>query len=510
MLSPALSVGGLQRAARVRTIVLLAAGFALAAIVGPAIGLLGPRAAAAAIGVILFLFFPIVCWRRPAASVLVLAGAALLFEQYPLRLGDQLTEQVLLFATLNTNGASGLFFSPIEVLLATALVIWLVRGMARRELRLPRSAPAIALAAFVLCVVVALVRGLAEGGDYRIIVDEVRPFLYVACVYLVAAETLRTRGRLWALLWVDVLATGFKGLQGTYRYLTVTQQTQSLLAHEEAIFFDLFTLLVAGLWLFGARGRLRRVATALLPFVVVANLANQRRVAWIILAFGLVVLFVAAWVSCPERRRLVVATAAAFAIGSAVYLPAFWNSTSTLAQPARGISSAFSPNQRDDSSNFYRVVENLDLGIAIRRSTPLGVGFGHPIPYAVPLPFDASTVDPLIVYIPHNSVLYVWLRTGLPGALAYWMLIGSATVLACRLLRSGDRQLALVGTFGLWTLVAYVFAGWFDAGLVQYRTAVLVGCVLGALEAARRIAQEEEEVTPAAAVPRLAPLRGSG
>ena len=55
---------------------------------------------------------------------------------------------------------------------------------------------------------------------------------------------------------------------------------------------------------------------------------------------------------------------------------------------------------------------------------------GVHIPYAVPLPFDASTVDPLIIYIPHNSVLYVWLRTGLPGALAYWMLIGSATVLA--------------------------------------------------------------------------------
>jgi hypothetical protein len=509
MLSPALSVGGLQRAARVRTTVLLAAGLVLAAIVGPVIGLLGPKAAAAAIGVILFLFFAIVCWRRPAASVLVLTGTALLFEQYPLGIGDQLTEQVLPFATLNTNGASGLFFSPIEVLLATALAIWLVRGMARRELRLPRSAPAIALAAFVLCVVVALGRGLSEGGDYRIIVDEVRPFLYVAGCYLVAAETLRTRGRLWALLWVDVLATGFKGLQGTYRYLTVTQQTQSLLAHEEAIFFDLFTLLVAGLWLFGVRGRLRWVATALLPFVVTANLANQRRVAWIILAFGLVVLFVAAWVSCPERRRLVAGTAAAFAIGAAVYLPAFWNSTSTLGQPARGISSAFSPNQRDDSSNFYRVVENLDLGIAIRRSTPLGVGFGHPIPYAVPLPFDASTVDPLIIYIPHNSVLYVWLRTGLPGALAHWMLIGSATVLACRLLRSGDRLLALVGTFGLWTLVAYMFAGWFDAGLVQYRTAVLVGCVLGALEAARRMRQEDE-LTPAAAVPRLAPLRGSG
>ncbi len=512
LLSPALSVGRLQRIARIRGIMTVTAGFALAAIAAVVTGLLGPKGGSLIVGVVVYGFVVILFWWRPATSALVLAGAALLFEQFPLHVGDQLTEQFLLFSTLNTSGAKGLFFSPIEVIMATGIVAWLIGAMARRERRMPRSSIGISLAVFGLIVVVTVVRGLSLGGDYRVIVDELRPFLYVAMAYLVAAATLRSRRHLWALLWVDVLATGFKGLQGTYRLFTVTELRETVLAHEEAIFLDLFILLVGGLWLFGIRGRLRWVATALLPFVVTADLGNQRRVAWIILTLGLVVLIVAAWVGCRERRRLVLITAAGCAITAAVYLPAFWNSTSTLGQPARGISSAFSPNERDQASNLYRQLENLDLGIAIRQSTPLGMGFGQIIPYAVPLTFDATSIDPMIKYVPHNTVLYVWLRMGIPGALAFWLLIGSATVVACRVIASADRVLALVGTFGIWLLVAYVFAGWFDAGLVQYRTAVLAGCVLGALEAAHRLAREAAVTTsaPAERPVRLRPGPGTG
>jgi hypothetical protein len=174
----------------------------------------------------------------------------------------------------------------------------------------------------------------------------------------------------------------------------------------------------------------------------------------------------------------------------------FWGSTSIVAQPARGISSVFSPNARDDQSNSYRDIENLDLGIDIRQSMPLGLGFGRPIPHPVPLTFDANSIDPLIDYVPHNSILYIWLRTGFPGILAFLFVVGAATVMACRIIRCVERRLSLLGMFGLWTLVAYVFAGWFDAGLVQYRTAVFVGCVLGALEAASRITSRERGPAP--------------
>jgi O-antigen ligase len=492
---PELSVGQLQTAGRVRSVAVIGSGFALAAGAGLVIAALGPRREMVVLAALLWIPLPALFWRLPATAVLIPASVALLFELFGNGLADQLTERFELFRTLNTSyGLSGIVVSPAEIIVGTAALTLLIRGVAKRDIRVPTSTLSRGLAALLLVLVVAMVRGRLAGGDFQIMVDEVRPFLYVGALYLIATQAMRTPSQLWALLWVDILATGFKGLQGTYRYI-VLQGTypppEAILAHDESIFFSLFILLTAGLWLFGIRGRLRIVATSLLPFVVTADLANQRRAAWIILAVGIVLLLVSSWVSSPERRRRTLLAAVAFSVFSAVYLPAFWNDNSTVAQPARALRSAFDPNARDDSSDFYRQVERMDLGIDIRGSTPVGLGFGRPIPHPIPLPYDASAGDPLINFVPHNTILYLWLRSGVAGALAFWFVIGAATVVACRVIRSHDRRLALVGAFALWTVGAYVLEGWYDQGLAQYRTGVLVGCVLGCAEVARRISSGE-------------------
>jgi O-Antigen ligase len=486
-----LSVGQLQTMGRLRTRVVLGTGLALAVVAGLAVAVLGPNREAAVIAALLWMPLPLLFWRLPATAVLVPAVLALVAEQFANGIADQLTERLQLFRTLNTSvGLSGVVVSPAEIILGTAALTLLVRGMARRDIRLPRSALSRGLAALMLALLLAGLRGKAAGGQFQIIVDEVRPFLYVGALYLMATQAITTRRQLWALLWVDILATGFKGLQGTYRYIVmqgVSPPPESLLAHDESVFFNLFILLTAALWLFGIRGRLRVVATALLPFVLTADLANQRRAAWVIFAVGIVLLLVSSWVAVPGRRRVVLAVAVSLTVGSAAYLPVFWNSSGTLAQPARALRSGFDPNLRDDSSDIYRLVERTDLGIDIRGSTPLGYGFGRPIPTPLPLPYDATETDPLINYVPHNSILYIWLRSGVVGALAFWFVIGTAIVAALRVTRSGDRCLSLIGAFALWTVAAYVLEGWYDQGLSQYRAGVVVGCVLGCLEVARRL-----------------------
>lgn len=486
-----LSTARLQSALRLRRTAVLGGTLLLAAAAGLAAGALGARGAAVASGAAGFLLLLLLLWRVPAALVLVPVAVALLFEQIPLGLADRLTERIPLFRSLDTSaGLSGLHVSPAELIVACALLIWTVRGVAaRRPLAGRPTALGTGLALLAMVTLAALIRGVAGGGVVNVAVDEIRPFVYAAVLYLPAAEVMRRPSRLWALLWVDVLATGFKGLQGTYRYLVLRDAVpppEAILEHEEAVFFSLFILLTAGLWLFGIRGRLRRVATCLLPFVVLADLANQRRAAWIILCAGLVLLLACAWVRCTERRRLVLGVAVAATVTAAVYLPLFWNSSSTIGQPARALSSAFTPSSRDQSSDLYRVAEDLDLGIDIRQSTPLGLGFGRPIPHPVPLP-DLTTVDPFIDYVPHNGILYVWLRMGAAGALAFWFVVGAAIVVACRVVRARDRRVALVGAFGLWTVAAYVLEGWFDQGLMSTRVAFVTGCVLGCLTAASRL-----------------------
>jgi O-antigen ligase len=99
-----------------------------------------------------------------------------------------------------------------------------------------------------------------------------------------------------------------------------------------------------------------------------------------------------------------------------------------------------------------------------------------------------TKIDASIVYEPHNTILYLWLRLGFPGAIVFWSMIGAAVIAACRLARAQDPEIALIGTFALLAVSAYLVEGWYDQGLVSLRVAILMGAVLGTVEAAHRLA----------------------
>jgi O-antigen ligase len=142
------------------------------------------------------------------------------------------------------------------------------------------------------------------------------------------------------------------------------------------------------------------------------------------------------------------------------------------------------PDPRDASSDLYRVQEDANLKLNMREGKPLGRGFGVPIDYALPIQ-DISSIDPLIKYIPHNGILYILMRMGYLGGVAFWSMIGIAIITACRLARSRDRELAMVGAVTAALVVAYVFEGATDQGFFFYRIAFVVGTMLGLCEAAR-------------------------
>ena len=130
--------------------------------------------------------------------------------------------------------------------------------------------------------------------------------------------------------------------------------------------------------------------------------------------------------------------------------------------------------------------EDANLVVNIRQGFPLGKGFGVPIDYVLPI-VDLSEINPFIDYIPHNGVFYVLMRTGIPGAVAFWTMLGLGILLACRLARSRDRELALLGALITVALVAYAFEGAVDQGFFFYRIAFVMGTLLGLAEAARRM-----------------------
>ena len=93
----------------------------------------------------------------------------------------------------------------------------------------------------------------------------------------------------------------------------------------------------------------------------------------------------------------------------------------------------------------------------------------------------------MIRFVPHNGVLYILMRMGLLGGIAFWSLLAAGIITGCRLVRSRHREVAVFGTVLACLLVGYALEGYNDQGFFMYRIAFVVGTLLGLGEAARRL-----------------------
>jgi hypothetical protein len=443
---------------------------------------------------------PVLVWKRPQLAPVVIIVGALSIEQFgqTLEPGAEgvaapvvaalsahipVTAQIPLF-----HGIGSLHLSPADVLLVMLSVIYLAKTPAAAR-RWPRSPFAMTLLALLGAVVLGIFVGALHHGQVRVALMETRPYFYMASTYVLVSMFVTSRAALQAVLWAIVLTTGLKAVQGLYIFATIRHvhpRPEAVLGHEEAFFFSMFILLTLALWLFGPRGRLRSTATWLLPIVLAADLANNRRAAWIVLGGGLLVLLALGLRWLPARRGLLLRCAAAVIVCSAIYVPLFWNHTGGLAQPARALRSIVAPDRRDALSDLYRIQENANLNVNIREGGLLGKGFGVPIDYALPIA-DIKSIDPFIDYIPHNGVLYVLMRMGILGGVAFWVLLAAGAISGSRLAGSRDPELALVGALLACAIVGYAMEGAVDQGFFFYRIAFVVGSLLGLAEAATRL-----------------------
>jgi hypothetical protein len=474
----------------------LGAALALASVAG---GLFAGQLVAgghtAAVLALALVVLPVALWKRPQLGPAVLLVAAVTIEQFRYMVGPRsgaITDRIPLFHGVG----GGIHVNPIDLLLLVLFVITLLKGGTEARGRWPRSVVTAAISGLLVVVAIGVVVGRANGGELRTAFTEVRPYVYLALAYVLSAVLLTTREALRTMLWGLVLGAGFKAGLGVVIFLSVrhvSPRPEAVLGHEEAFFFGLFVLLTLALWLFEVPGRLRTTATFLLPVVLVADLVNTRRVAFLILGVGLVALIVIGFVCVPRRRPFLRRLAVVIALGAAVYLPVYWGNTGALAQPARAIHSAISPDPRDELSDLYRTQENANLRLNIEQGGLLGKGFGVPIDYALPIA-DISSANPLIAYIPHNGVLYVFMRMGILGSIALWALLAVGIIAGCRLARAADRELAVVGALVACALFAYAIQGYNDQGFFFYRIAFAVGCLLGMCEVASGLAAAASKV----------------
>jgi acyl dehydratase len=457
---------------------------AVPVVLGIAAGEVAVAGKAGALPAFAVIVLPVIAWRRPQVAPAVLLFAALTIDQFPNAIDTtaaNVTGNVPLF-----HGLGSLHLAPADLLLLAAGMLALVRRSAQPAPPAPLSAAALGICGAVF---VGVAAGMLHHGDVRVMFMETRPYVYLVATYLIARTLLTDRRAIHQLLWAIVIAEAFKSVQALAIFRTARHmdpRPEAVLGHEDALFLGIFVLLTASLWLFDVRGRLRTAATWLLPLVLAADLANTRRAAWLVLGGGGLVAAVIAAKWIPQRRLPLMRVGAVVLVVCAVYMPLFWNKSGGLAQPARAVRSIVSPGTRDASSDLYRVQEDANLKLNIREGGPLGRGFGVKIDYPLPIA-DISGLDPLIAYIPHDGVLYVLMRMGIAGGVALWTLVGVGIICACRLARSRERELAAVGALVAAMLIGYAMEGGIDQGFFFYRVGFVVGTLLGAVEAARRL-----------------------
>jgi hypothetical protein len=376
-----------------------------------------------------------------------------------------------------------------------------MKGAVSRTWRLPRSRLAAAvLAMYSIVVLVGMGLGIARHGRIQTVVWEVRPWYYVAVMYLLVSTLFAGRNVIRIIMWTVVLGSGFKSLQGTWVYFTVARhmlpRPEAILGHEESFFFAMFLFITLGLWVWGERGPLRRVATALLPFVVIADLGNARRTAFLLIYVGVLVFMIVAYACLEDRRKTLKRVNVAMAVIAILYLGAFWNHGGAVGEPARAIQSAVAPSARDKESDQYRYIENANLVLNIHNAHSIGRGFGIPIDYAYTIT-NLTGIDPAIAFIPHDGVLYLWFRLGILGEAIFWIMLGFGVLAALALTRERDRDKKLLGALAACGLISYVLIGYDDMGFFWARIAIFVGFLLGAVEAARTAPSTDDGVAVA-------------
>ena len=429
--------------------------------------------------------------RRPVLAVYVLVACATVLEIFPLGFKDSLTDTSGFFLNLNNTMKLPISASPAELVMLGALLAWFRAQRQDRTLR-PSGPLLKAYGVYLAVLLLAEIHGLAAHGDFNISLWELRPQVYGFVCFLLAASLIRDERQLRILGAVFVLSAAAKVAVGYNRYFVTLRgdlgSAEAILAHEDSYFLSLLVVAAAVALIWYGR---RRVVLALLvmaPLASLVMLENRRRVGVLALGAALVLVAVLGFWFERQMRWKVAVVALALGLTYAAFLSVYWNKEyGVAAQLVRPVHSLFEPDQRDFSSNLYRENEDADLTFTYRQNRLIGIGMGLPMAVVFPLA-DISQQYPFWQYIPHNTVLWIPMRTGVLGMMAFWGMIGMALLQGMRAMRSVTSPfLRATVAFALAGIIAELVVGYGDLQLENYRNMIFTGTAIGLINAAERV-----------------------
>ncbi len=423
-----------------------------------------------------------IAWR-PFVGLCVAFGLTLLFEAGG---ADQMMlPGFYLNGSLgSTVGLDGAIASPLELLIILMFAVWLGQGLARRKFDYRPGSLGRPMALFVGALLLGLLRGMSTGGNFNIALWESRFFFYIVMCYIVAANTVRTRRQVMILIGIAVLAISLFSVEGAYRRIALIDTgklgvvPEFAYSHDDVIFLGTLLLIVLAQWVYGAPAWMKMAGLLLfVPITGYTLLATERRAGYIAIIIGFIAY---ALVFMMTHRKAFYTFVIPVVLAGIVYLPVFWNNTTMLGQPARAVRSLTAPDPRDASSNLYRDLELINVRATIHSNGLLGVGFGNPFYFIVPLP-DLSWW-PFWHYEPHHNILWVWLKMGAIGFIIFFTLMGTALARCAHAVRTlMQPELRVFAMLTLSGIVMTLVFCYVDLGLVSGRVTVFLGTTLGTL-----------------------------
>lgn len=381
--------------------------------------------------------------RFPVIGTYTCVLLGLLFDGLPSPWVHTFASDLGVFRNLSTRGLpDAVLVSMFEVVVLLTMISVFARRFHAHQ-KVTRGVLFLPVMLYGAMVLFGEVNGVLSGGDFKISLWEVRPLMYIVAIYILAVNTITEPRHVRALLWLVVLATGLRSIDAVSRLFLMTPDVRAvasvILEHDDSLILAAVLALAvpAIVWRSRLQKRLVWLLVAMVPLLLYVIAINHRRAAYFCVIMTLVTMVPYFWAIIDKRTRIRLAQALVIvAVLGGAYVAVFWNSNSAIAEPAQAIRSVFEPNERDYLSNLYRIQEDTNLRFTIGRSPIVGVGFGKPMDVIVPM-VDLSDMWALQLYMPHNNMLWLWMRMGVLGFATFWMLAGATIFLIAGSVRAG-------------------------------------------------------------------------
>jgi hypothetical protein len=385
--------------------------------------------------------------------------------------------------------------TPMELQLLLVLFVWVFVAALRKNIHLntvPLKFPA---ALFYIAFVSSIVYGMVRGGDFVASMWETRALFYLGIMFIFVPQIIQTKRQLQNLIWFCVAGIAFKAFQGALRFASLgfsfgswPNVYETLTNHEDPVFFITLFVLVIGMLLFHSFSHQRRVLVWLSPLLLLGFVAAQRRATYA--SFMAAMLAFLILIPKRERQRLLRILIVIVAVFG-VYLAAFWNSYSRLGSIAQQFRSTVTGEgnirgeYKDEMSIQYRTDENYNLGYTFKLAPVVGKGFG--IAYDRPLlPWGSNFA--LSDYLPHNQILWVFVKMGVIGGTLFWLFFNSFVFRGAMVLaRLKDSYLKAVCAVCVVAVVNQFVVSYVDMQLAWYRNMVYLGLLMGLVPVLERL-----------------------